>query len=67
MIPESAGGDSTRGGVSTRGWVAMAVLAGVFVTMSKGFDLSVAVVGVVTVLSPLCFRRAEMESWLPSR
>jgi hypothetical protein len=44
----------------------MVILTGDLRT-SKGFGLSVVVVGVVTRLSPLRFREAETESWLPSR
>jgi hypothetical protein len=54
-------------GDSGMGWVWRPILAGDLVKASKGFDLSVPVVGVERLLSPLCLRRAEMESWLPSR
>lgn len=56
-------------GKSKLGWAWGLVLTGDrdLRTKSNGFDLSVAVVGVVTALSPLCFRRADIESWLPSR
>jgi len=49
------------------GWVCSVDLAGDLVKNSKGFGLSFPAVGVVTALSPLSFRTAEIESWLPSR
>lgn len=55
-------------GVSRMGWVLRLVMVGGDrSTTSKGFDRSVAVVGVVTVLSPFVLRSEGMESWLPSR
>jgi hypothetical protein len=49
------------------GWIWPGVLAGDLDRRSNGFDRSVAVVGVVTMLSPLCFRAAEIDSWLAPR
>lgn len=48
------------------GWLLRFVLAG-NLTASNGLELSVTAVAVVTLLSPLIFRVAEAESWLPSR